>query len=43
VWEAYQKWLRKLGRDPEKHWSDKKSAAAFCKQFKPRDAQNNFH
>ncbi len=36
VWEAYQKWLKKIGRDPRRDWYEDELKEGFKAQYNPR-------
>ena len=40
TWDAYQKWLKKIGEDPDKAWYDKQLEEDFKAQYRPRGSQS---
>lgn len=41
VWDAYRKWLQKIGAEPEEAWQDKELASQFIAQYSPRGFQSS--
>ncbi len=40
AWESFQKWLKKIGRDPSVDWQDAALQEEFMAQYKPRGPQS---